>query len=96
MGDLIDSAAWACLLQCQDLQANAVPDILVGPALQLGQEAGVCCAEVQAHRCQRQAMVPLAGLTNCGRVDNWEDLLCLLQEQAVECWLGLPALQRNS
>ena len=93
---LINSAGQMRLLPCQSCQADDRPDILVRPGLQLGQEAGVAGAEVQAHRGQRQAMVALAGLSDCGRVDNWEDLLSLLQEQPVECRLKLPAVESIS
>ena len=67
------------------------PHILVRPGAQRGQEGGVCGAQVQAHRGQRQAMVPLAGLAHCGRVHKGQDLLCVMQKQAVEGWLSFPA-----
>lgn len=75
--------------------AAKAPDVLVGPSLQLGQEAGICCAQMQTHRSQRQAVVLLAGLPYCGCVHIGQDLFCPLQEQAVKGWLVLPAMQSH-
>ena len=71
--------------------SRGAPDILVWPGAQRGEEGGVCGAQVQAHRGQRQAMVPLAGLAHCGRVHKGQDLFCVMQKQAVEGWLPFPA-----
>ena len=74
--------------------SRSTPDILVRPGAQRGQEGGICGAQVQAHRGQRQAMVMLAGLAHCGRIHIGQDLFCVMQKQAVEGWLFFPAHTR--